>query len=158
VTRKSPWIPAPNGFLLAGTIVAGLGYVLPWFQRQDGYSWWFSGWEFATLSTGGGWTLLVFPALVVALLASLWAGRSVDLARTALTALVAAAFLAVVVVAACFVMVPEPDGINPIADLPFGIGIPLMAVGFGLGVAGAIRDPRERDASADRDADQGPDA
>ncbi|MEU0077311.1 hypothetical protein ABZY58_05315 [Micromonospora tulbaghiae] len=32
---------------------------------------------------------------------------------------------------------PERDSINWVGELPFGMGLPLMAVGFGAVVAGA---------------------
>jgi hypothetical protein len=99
--------PAPDALALTGSVTALLGYVLPWFRQQDGYLWSYSGWEFASLSNGGGWTLVTFGWLVLALGASLWAGRYPGAALTVLVGGVAALFFSLAVVAASFSNVPD---------------------------------------------------
>ena len=125
--------------MLIGSLLATAGYLLPWFKRSSFYDWWFSGWSYASLSTGGGWTLFTFGWLVVALAASLWAGRSVAAAMTGLVAAAGAAILAVAVVALSFAMIPERDSLNGVAVLPFGPGLPALGAGLGLIVAGGVR-------------------
>jgi hypothetical protein len=49
---------APDVAMLAGSLAATGGYLLPWFKKSASYDWSFSGWGYATLSNGGGWTLL----------------------------------------------------------------------------------------------------
>jgi len=134
----SPWKPAPSAGVLAGIVVATIGYLLPWFKLQEGYSWWVSGLEYLTLSTGGGWTIWTLPMLALALIAGLYAGRSAVAGGVALVGVVAAAFLALVVVAGSFALVPAPSALNTITELPFAIGIPLMAVGFGIAAVGGV--------------------
>lgn len=132
--RRSP-VLAVDAAVLAGAGISLAGYLLPWFN-QPGYSWSYSGWEYASLSTGGGWTLLTFVALAAAAAAGLWA-RTDDVA--AMTAAVAAVVLASAVVAASFATLGEQTALNPVASLPFGVGLPLLAVGLGLLCAAACR-------------------
>lgn len=125
--------------MLAGALVAAAGYLLPWFKQSSSYDWWFSGWEFASLSTGGGWTLITLAWLAVAVLASLWAGRSTTAAMWGVVGAVGAAVFAVAVVAASFAAIPEQSSINYLAEVPIGVGLPLLAGGLGLLLAGACR-------------------
>jgi hypothetical protein len=131
--------PAPDALALTGALTALLGYVVPWFRQQDGYMWSYSGWAFASLSDGGGWTLLTFGWLGLALVASLWAGRHSAAALTTLVGGIAALFFSLVVVAACFSNVPDRNYLNYLSQLPFGPGLPLLAGGLALLVAGAVR-------------------
>ncbi|PZF79778.1 hypothetical protein [Jiangella anatolica] len=130
--------PAPDAALLAGALIAVAGYLLPWFN-QEGYAWSYSGWSYASLSTGGGWTLLTLGFLAVAVVASLWAGRSVAAAMWALGATVGAGFFALVVVAASFSNIEEQGSTNYLSSLPFNAGLPLLAAGLGLALAGGCR-------------------
>lgn len=130
--------PAPDGALLAGALIAVAGYLLPWFN-QDGYSWSYSGWAYASLSSGGGWTLLTLAFLVVAVIASLWAGRSLAAAMWGVVGTVGAGLFALAVVAASFSHVDEESSINYLSSMPFNIGLPLLAVGLGLALAGGCR-------------------
>lgn len=127
--------------MLLGALAALAGYLLPWFQISDSYDWWFSGWAYAELSTGGGWTLVTIGWLVLALGASLRAGRSHAATMTAVVGGVAGMVFAVAVVAVSLGSMPHRDSLNWIGQMPFGIGLPLMAGGFGLLVAGALRAP-----------------
>jgi hypothetical protein len=131
--------PSPDYAMLCGAIAATLGYLLPWFKQSDSYEWWFHGWGYASLSNGGGWTLMTFVFLGLALVASLWAGRSAAAAMGGTVAAIASLVFALAVVAASFSAVPERSSINYITRFPFGIGIPLLAVGLGLLVAGGAR-------------------
>jgi hypothetical protein len=131
--------PAPDIPLLVGSILATLGYLLPWFKKRDGYGWSYSGWGYAELSSGGGWTLLTFAFLAVAVIASLWARRSVAAAMWGIAGIVGGGFFATTVIAASFSNINEQDSINYLSGLPFDVGLPLLAVGLGLGLAGAIR-------------------
>ncbi|MEV5632013.1 hypothetical protein [Micromonospora tulbaghiae] len=134
--------PAPDVLLLLGTATALFGYLIPWFRASRRHQWWYSGWNY--LEVGGGWTWWVVVFLVIAVLAGLWAGRSVQCAKLAVGAAVAGMFLAAAVVAVSLGALPERDSINWVGELPFGMGLPLMAVGFGAVVArapGAVRRP-----------------
>ncbi|MEV7231123.1 hypothetical protein AB0M79_29510 [Polymorphospora sp. NPDC051019] len=137
--HERPYRPAPDAAMLVGAVAALAGYLLPWFKVGPSYLWWYSGWEYATLSTGGGWTLLTIPFLAGAVVASLWAGRSVAAAMTAVTAGVAGMFLALAVVAVSLGAMPERSSSNWVGELPFGPGLPLMALGFGLLFAAVLR-------------------
>lgn len=128
----------PGWAAFGGVLVATAGYLLPWFRPDDGYEWWFSGLEYATLSSGGGWTLWVFVLLGLALVSSLWAAANPEGAIVSAAASFAAAFVAALVVAASFSSLPSSGAINSIAEIPFGVGIPVMGIGFGLAIAGAI--------------------
>jgi hypothetical protein len=143
-THDKPGWPAPNVPMLLGALAALAGYLLPWFQISDSYDWWFSGWAYAELSTGGGWTLITIAWLVLALGASLWARRSHAATMTAVVGGVAGMVFAVAVVAVSFGSMPPRDSLNWVGQIPFGIGLPLMAGGFGLLFAGALRGHHER--------------
>ncbi|MEV0393938.1 hypothetical protein [Polymorphospora rubra] len=58
---------------------------------------------------------------------------------TAVTAGIAGMFLALAVVAVSLGALPERTSINWVGELPFGIGLPLMALGFGLLFAAVLR-------------------
>jgi hypothetical protein len=136
--------PAPDGLLLTGSVVILLGYLLPWFKISDRYQWWYSGWNYLTLSSGGGWTWWAVLLLAVAIGASCWAGRSLALAQVAVGAATAAMVFASAVVAVSLGAMPERSSTNWVGELPFGIGLPLLAIGFGTVVAGALAVARRR--------------
>lgn len=125
--------------MLGGSLTALLGYLVPWFKQSDSYGWSYSGWGYASLSNGGGWTLMTFAWLLLAFVASLWAGRSLAAAMTGVVGAVGAAFFALAVVAASFASIPEQTNTNYITDLPVNIGLPLLAGGLGLLFAGGCR-------------------
>lgn len=135
---ESSFRPAPDFLLLAGAIVALLGYLLPWFKERQSRHWWYSGWNYLTLESGGGWIWWTVVFLVIAIVASCWAGRSVEVAFFAAGAGMAAMFFASAAVAVSLGAMPERDSSNWVGELPFGIGLPLMAVGFGTIFAGAL--------------------
>ncbi|MFY1596366.1 hypothetical protein [Micromonospora sp. WMMD737] len=132
--------PMPDVLLLVGTSTALLGYLIPWFRASERHLWSYSGWGY--LSVGGGWTTWVVLLLVTAIGASLWARRAVQFAQLAVGAAVAGMFLAGAVVAVSLGALPERSHINWVVELPFGMGLPLMAVGFGTVVAGALATAR----------------
>ena len=103
--------PAPDALLLVGSATALFGYLIPWFRASRLHQWSYSGWTY--LEAEGGWTWLVVVSLVIAVLAG-------------------------AVVAVSLGALPERDSINWGGELPFGMGMPLMAVGFGAVVAGAL--------------------
>ncbi|WP_329108165.1 hypothetical protein OG792_06105 [Micromonospora sp. NBC_01699] len=76
---------------------------------------------------------------MLAILASLWAGRSVAAAMAGIVGAVGAGFFALAVVAASFASIPEQTNTNYITDLPVNIGLPLLAGGLGLLLAGGCR-------------------
>lgn len=131
--------PAPDPAMLSGSLLALAGYLLPWFKVSPSYDWWFSGWGYATLSTGGGWTLWTFVWLAMVAVASLWAQRSGTAATVGLVGGIGALVFAVAVVAASFSFLPKRDSTNYLAELPIGIGLQVLAVGFGLVIAGGCR-------------------
>ncbi|GAA4638742.1 hypothetical protein GCM10023196_097690 [Actinoallomurus vinaceus] len=131
--------PKPDAALLCGALATSAGYLLPWFKKGSSYEWSYSGWGYATLSNGGGWTLVTFAWLAVAIVASLWAGRSVAAAMWGVVGGVGAAVFALATVAASFSTVPERDSLNYVTELPLGIGLPILAGGLGLLLAGGIR-------------------
>ena len=131
--------PAPDGLIIFGASLGLCGYLLPWFRMQSGYAWSFSGLEYASLSSGGGWTLFTFAWLAVALIAGMWARASMGAAITAIVGAVGALMFALVVVAASFAEFREQGSINWIAELPFGVGLPVMAAGFGVLLAAGVR-------------------
>jgi hypothetical protein len=139
VDEPRPLKPAPDYAMLAGSVAAILGYLLPWFKRGDSYEWWFDGWAYASLSNGGGWTLLTFAFLLVALVASLWARRRLAAAMWGVVGAVGSMVFALALVAASFATIPERDSLNYVTDFPFGIGLPLLALGLGLLIAGGVR-------------------
>ena len=131
--------PAPDGLVVAGALLSLAGYLLPWFKLQSGYSWSFSGWGYATLSTGGGWTLVTFAWLGLALVAGFWAKASAGAAMTAVTGAVGGLMFALAVIAASFAEFREQGSTNWIGELPFGPGLPVMAAGFGILLAAGMR-------------------
>ncbi|MEV4660845.1 hypothetical protein AB0J85_02755 [Micromonospora echinofusca] len=132
-----PWYrPVPDALLLVGTTLALFGYLIPWFRISERYLWSYSGGAY--LRVGGGWTWWVVVLLVTAIGASLWARRAVGFALLATGAAVAGMFLASAVVAVSLGALPERNSINWVGELPFGWGLPLMAIGFGTVVAGAL--------------------
>jgi hypothetical protein len=130
--------PVPDAAVLAGSLIAVAGYLLPWFN-QDGYAWSYSGWAYASLSSGGGWTLLTLAFLAVAVVAGLWAGRSLTAAMWSVVGTAGAGVFALAVVAASFSHVSEGSALNYLASMPFNLGLPLLAVGLGLALAGSCR-------------------
>ncbi|MEU7930440.1 MULTISPECIES: hypothetical protein [Micromonospora] len=132
-----PWYrPAPDVLLMFGTSITLLGYLTPWFRISERYLWSYSGWAY--LEVGGGWTWWVVVLLLTALGASFWARRAAGFALLTVGAAVAGMFLASAVVAVSLGSLPERSNINWVGELPFGWGLPLMAIGFGTVVAGAM--------------------
>ena len=131
--------PAPDAVIVVGGLAALAGYLLPWFRISDSYDWWFSGWEYAALSSGGGWTLITIGWLVLAIGAGGWARAEPAAAMTALVTGVAGLVFALAVVAVSLGAMPDRDSLNWVGQMPFGIGLPLMAVGFGLLLAASAR-------------------
>ncbi|MFI7026241.1 hypothetical protein ACIBMZ_26340 [Micromonospora sp. NPDC049900] len=129
-----------DGVMLLATMLILVGYLLPWFRQSPRHLWWYSGWEYASLSTGGGWTLWTFAFLLVAVVTSFWARTVVEAAMAALAAGIGTLVMACAVVAASFGNIGRRDNLNSVAELPFGLGLPLMAVGLGLLIATACRD------------------
>lgn len=125
--------------MLAGALLGLAGYLLPWFKVGPSYRWWYSGWEYASLSTGGGWTTTTIAWLVLAAAASLWAGRSVAAAMAGIVTAVGGLVSALTVVAASFAHMGERPNLNSVAEMPTEIGLPVLAGGLGLLFAGAIR-------------------
>jgi hypothetical protein len=130
---------AVDGGMLVATLLTLAGYLLPWFRKGSGYAWSFSGWAYASLSDGGGWTLLTFGWLLLAGGAALLAGRSVAAAMTGVVAAVGTLVISLAVVAASFAVVGEQTALNPVAQLPFGVGLPVLATGLGLLLATSCR-------------------
>lgn len=129
----------PDALILTGAIIALIGYLLPWFRKGERYQWWFSGWGYASLDTGGGWTLLTLVWLAAVLVAALWAGSSSIAATAATVGGIGGLTFALLVVAASFAEFSDRGSINWIGELPFGMGVPAMALGFGLLIAGGVR-------------------
>ncbi|SCL31045.1 hypothetical protein [Micromonospora inyonensis] len=139
-TQKSgsPLLAIDGGMLVA-TLLTLAGYLLPWFRKGSGYAWSFSGWAYASLSDGGGWTLLTFGWLLVAGGAALLARGSTAAAMTGVVAAMGTLVTSLAVVAASFAVVGEQTALNPVAQLPFGVGLPVMATGLGLLLATSCR-------------------
>ena len=131
--------PAPDAAVVVGALLSLAGYLLPWFRLQSGYSWSFSGWAYASLSTGGGWTLITFVWIAVALIAGLWARRSSGAAMVAVVGAICGLFFALAVVAVSFAEFRERGSLNWVGEMPFGVGLPVLAAGLGLAVAGGVR-------------------
>ncbi|MEU6021427.1 hypothetical protein ACGFIK_07685 [Micromonospora sp. NPDC048871] len=130
---------AVDAGMLVATMLAFGGYLMPWFRRSERALWSFSGWEYASLGDGGGWTLLTFGWLLLAAGAALWAGRSVVAAMTGVVAAIGTLVTALAVVAASFAMLGEQSSLDSVAERPFGAGLPIMAVGIGLLLATSCR-------------------
>lgn len=137
-TAQKWYRPAPDVLLLTGTFAALLGYLLPWFKGTELRQWWYSGWNYLTLSSGGGWTWWVVVFLVVAIGASVWARRAVEFALLAAGAATAGLVLACAVVAVSLGAAAQSINLDWVGALPFGPGLPLMAAGFGVTAAGAL--------------------
>ena len=131
--------PAPDWLVITGVLLSTAGYLMPWFRAQSGYGWAFSGWTYATLSGGGGWTLITFGWLALALVAGLWARRFTGAAMTAVVGTVGALVFALTAVAACFAEFRERGYLNWVVELPFEFGLPVLGAGFGLLLAAGIR-------------------
>ncbi|MGC5051978.1 hypothetical protein ACLQ2S_11070 [Micromonospora sp. DT48] len=136
--KRDPLFSVDVGMLMS-TLLILVGYLMPWFRKGRRYQWSFSGWEYASLSSGGGWTLLTFAWLLLAALAALWAQTSVAAAMAAMVAAIGTLVTALAVVAASFAMIGERSALDYVAELPFEAGIPLMAVGLGLLMATSCR-------------------
>lgn len=72
-------------------------------------------------------------------MAGLWAGTSLGAAMAAMTAAGASALFAVAVVAFSFAQYNGDRRIDWAQDMPFGIGLPVLAAGFGLLAAACVR-------------------
>ncbi|WP_434739787.1 hypothetical protein [Micromonospora sp. SH-82] len=129
-----------DGVMLFAAVLSIAGYLLPWFQRSPRHRWWYSGWEYLTLSSGGGWTWWPLAFLAVVVVTSFWARSAFEAAMAALAAGVGALVLTLAVVAASFGGIGERSSLNSVTDLPFGIGLPTLGVGLGLVIATACRD------------------
>jgi hypothetical protein len=125
--------------ILVGGVAALAGYLLPWFKISSSYEWWFSGWEYAALSSGGGWTLLTIAWLLLAIGAGGWARTEPAAAMTALVTGVGGLVFALAVVAVSVGEMPDRGSLNWVGLMPFGLGLPLMAGGFGLLLAASVR-------------------
>jgi hypothetical protein len=130
--------PKPDAAMLWGSLVALVGYLLPWFKVESSYKWSYSGWAYVREGPGSGWTLVTFAWLLLAIVASLWARRSVAAAMTGVVGAVGVTVFAVLAVAASFAEVPE-ERVKSITAYPLGIGLPLLALGLGLLLAGGCR-------------------
>jgi hypothetical protein len=120
-------------------VVAAGGYLLPWFKEQPGYDWWYSGTEYIRSGEGGGWTLWTIVFLIAALVAAVWAGGSEVAAGLSVVAGIAAAVFAMTGVAAGLAAIGAGSHtMSEVTQLPFSIGLPLMAVGFGIIIASGI--------------------
>ena len=129
--------PAPDAAIITGVVLTTVGYLLPWFRLTPRYEWWYSGTRY--LSEGAGWTWWVYVCLVLTLVAALWADASLGAAMAATAAGVASALFAVAVVAFSFAQYNGDRRIDWAQDMPFGIGLPVLAAGFGLLAAACIR-------------------
>ena len=129
--------PAPDAAIITGVLLTTVGYLLPWFRLTPRYEWWYSGTRY--LSEGAGWTGWVYVCLGLTLVAALWADNSLGAAMAATTAGVASGLFAVAVVAFSFAQYNGDRGISWAQDMPFGIGLPVLAAGFGLLAAACVR-------------------
>jgi hypothetical protein len=129
--------PAPDAAIITGVLLTTVGYLLPWFRLTPRYEWWYSGTRY--LSEGAGWTGWVCACLFLTLVAGLWAGTSLGAAMAAMTAAGASALFAVAVVAFSFAQYNGDRRIDWAQDMPFGIGLPVLAAGFGLLAAACVR-------------------
>ncbi|WP_327029092.1 hypothetical protein OG989_29215 [Micromonospora sp. NBC_01740] len=125
--------------MLVATLLTLAGYLMPWFRPSSRAIWSFSGWAYASLSDGGGWTLLTFGWLLLAAMAALWARRSVVAAMTGMVAAVGTLVTALSVVAASFAVIGEQSSLDLMARLPFDIGLTVLAIGLGLLLATSCR-------------------
>ncbi|MGW4946796.1 hypothetical protein ACWEOZ_35010 [Actinoplanes sp. NPDC004185] len=129
--------PAPDAAIITGVLLTAVGYLLPWFRLTPRFEWWYSGTRY--LSEGAGWTWWVYVFLGLTLVAGLWARTSLDAAMAATAAGVASALFAAAVVAFSFAQYDVDKGITWAQDMPFGIGLPVLATGLGLLAAACVR-------------------
>jgi hypothetical protein len=116
--------------MLLGALAALAGYLLPWFETSRGG---YSGWDCTHINSG--WPRFTIACLLLTIGGSLRAGRSQRSAVITVIAGVEGMFFALSVVAASF-------GSGPSFEMPLGVGLPLMAGGFGLLLVGALRSRR----------------
>jgi len=114
-----------------GALLALAGYLLPWFESRIGQV---SGWDCTNIDSG--WPRFTVACLLLSIGGSLRAGRSQRSAFIAVIAGLGGMFFALSVVAASLSGFRDPLG------LPLGVGLPLMAGGFGLLLIGALRSRR----------------
>ncbi len=129
--------PAPDPAIIIGVLLTTVGYLLPWFRLTPRFEWWYSGSRY--VSEGAGWTWWVYVCLGLTLVASLWAGTSLDAAMAATATTVAGGLFAAAVVAFSFAQHGVDRGIEWAQDMPFGIGLPVLAIGFGVLAAACVR-------------------
>ncbi|GIJ23931.1 hypothetical protein [Micromonospora lutea] len=125
--------------MLVATLIALVGYLMPWFRPRRSALWSFSGWEYASMSNGGGWTLITFAWLALAAGAALWARTVLAAAMTGVVAAIGTLVNAMAVVAASFGTLGERSALDYVTELPFEAGIPIMAAGIGLLLATSCR-------------------
>lgn len=135
VARRTP-VDVP---LLCAALLCLAGYLLPWVQVRASYDWWYSGWSYATLSTGPGWTAGAIVWFVLAAGASVGAGRSAGLATTASACGAAGVVWALAVLAASYADIGPHDTLNEVSGLPLGVGLPVLALGAGVLLVASIR-------------------
>lgn len=133
-----PVLGVDQGMLLA-TLLTLAGYLLPWFRKGSAYQWSYSGWEYASLGDGGGWTSVTFGWLVLAAGAALFARRHVGAALTGVVAAIGTLVFSLAVVAASFGSMGERTTLNSLTEMPFDAGLPLLATGLGLLLATSVR-------------------
>ena len=128
--------PAPDSAIITGVVLTTIGYLLPWFRPTPRFEWWYSGARY--LSEGAGWTWWVYVWLGLTLVAGLWARTSLGAAMAAMAAAVASALFSAAVVAFSFAQFDVGLGISWAQKMPFGIGLPVLAAGFGLLAASCV--------------------
>ena len=128
---------APDSAIITGVLLTTVGYLLPWFRLTPRFEWWYSGTRY--LSEGAGWTWWVYVCLCLTLVAGLWARTSLEAAMAATAAAMAGAMFVTAVVAFSFAQYNGERYMSWAQDIPFGIGLPVLAAGFGLLAAACIR-------------------
>jgi hypothetical protein len=128
----------PDATMLAGSLLALVGYMLPWFKVKSSYHWFYSGWAYVRQGPGSGWILWTLVWLLLAIVASLWARRSVTFAMAGMVGAVGVAVFTLFLVAASFAKIPE-ESVKSITEYPLAIGLPVLALGLGMQVAGGCR-------------------
>jgi hypothetical protein len=128
--------PTPDGLTLSGTVCALIGYFLPWFRERGNYKWSYSGYNYIYYD-GPGWTIIAVISLVAAVILALWS-KHITGAMLTLGTSIAAFTFSTAVVAASFAAIGE-QGRSQVVGLPFGIGLLIMAAGFGMAIAGSVR-------------------
>ena len=129
---------APDSLIIVSSVVACFGYLLPWFQISDRYRWWYSGWNYTMSDDGAGWTWLIYVWLAVALLGGLWARRYVAAAMTAVVATIGAIIFSTIMVVVSFARTGQ-NNLDHVPQMRLGLGLPILAIGFGLLLAAAVR-------------------